>query len=90
MGELYYTPYEIYGDKLEETEEAVGGMAHSSGLWSLCDNTPPFQGNPMLHSEKEYDQHVIKMNQRLAYQGVLDKCNDVGITKSNCKKLRHR
>ena len=27
----------------------------------------------------EYNQHVIKKNQRLAYQGVLDNCKDVGI-----------
>ena len=57
-------------------------MAHSSELWSLCDNGPSFQANPMLHlrSEMKYDQHVIEMNQGLAYQGVLDNCKDVGIT----------
>ena len=49
-------------------------MAHSSELWSLCDNTPPFQVNPKLclRSEMEYDKHVIERNQQLVYQGVLD------------------
>ena len=37
--------------------------AHSSELWSLCDNAPSFQDNHMLRSEIEYDQHVIKTNQ---------------------------
>ena len=54
-------------------------MAHSSELWSLCDNAPLFQVNHMLRlrSEMEYDQHVIESNQQLAYQGVLDNCKDV-------------
>ena len=34
-GELYYQPYEIYGDDLNETEEAIDSMAHSSELWFL-------------------------------------------------------
>ena len=57
-------------------------MANSSELWSLCDNAPPFQVNPMLclRSEMEYGQKIIERKQRLAYQGLLDKCKDVGIT----------
>ena len=81
-GELYYPPYEIYGDNLNKTEEALNRMAHSSKLWSLFENTPSFQDDSMLHSEIEYDQHVIRKNQQLAYQGVLVKCKDVGITKA--------
>ena len=68
-GELYYQSCEIYEDDPAKTEEAIDMMAHSSELWSLCDNAPPFQVNPMLclHSEMEYDQQVIERNQRLAY-----------------------
>ena len=61
-------------------------MAHSGELWSLCDNTPSFQDNTMLRSEMEYNQQVIEMNQRLAYQGVLDNCNDVRITKAELQE----
>ena len=52
-GELYYQSCEIYGDDPTETEEAIDKMAHSSELWSLCDNAPSFQDNPMLCSELE-------------------------------------
>ena len=37
----------------------------------------------MFQSELLYDQHVIKRNQRIAYQGVLDNCEDVGITEAD-------
>ena len=42
----------------------------------------------MLHSELEYDQHVIKTNQRLAYQGVLDNYKDVEITKAELQEVQ--
>ena len=61
-------------------------MAHSSKLWSLCDNAPSFQDNTVLRSELEYDQHVIETNQRLAYQGVLDNCKDIGITEAELQE----
>ena len=41
-GELYYRSCKIYGDDPAETEKIIGMMAHSSELWSLCDNAPPF------------------------------------------------
>ena len=41
-GEFYYQSYEIYGDDPAKTEEAIDRMAHSSKLWSLCDNAPSF------------------------------------------------
>ena len=63
-------------------------MAHFSELWSLCDNTPSFQGNPMLRSWIKYDQHVIETNQRLAYQGVLDNCKDVGTTEAELQEAQ--
>ena len=58
--------------------------ANSSESWSLCDNTPPLQVHPMfsIRSEMEYDQQVMERNQRLAYQGLPDSCNDVGITET--------
>ena len=70
--ELYYQPYEIYGDELNKTDEAMGRLAHPSELWFLCDSASFFQDHPMLRFELEYDQCVIEMNQQLAYQGVLD------------------
>ena len=42
--ELYYTPYEIYGDELDKTKEVMTRTAHPSEMWSLCDNTPSFSG----------------------------------------------
>ena len=33
----------------------------------------------MFQCKLLYDQHVIKRNQQLAYQGVLNNCEDVGI-----------
>ena len=72
--ELYYQSCEIYGDDPAKTKEAIDMMAHSSELWSLCDNASSFQVNPMLClrsemeydqlcSEMEYDQQVIGRNQ---------------------------
>ena len=89
-GELYYQSCEIYGDDPAETEEAIDRMAHSSELWSLCDNAPSFQANSMLllRSEMAYDQRVIEVNQRLAYQGVLDNCKDVGITDTELQEAQ--
>ena len=52
-GEVYYQSCEIYGNNPTETEKAIDRIAHSSKLWSLCDNSPSFQDNPMLHSELE-------------------------------------
>ena len=87
-GELYYQPYKIYGNDFNKTEEAINRMAYSGKLWSLYDNTPSFQDNHMLRSEIEYDQKVIKTNQRLAYQGVLYNCKDVGITKAELQETQ--
>ena len=36
----------------------------------------------------EYDQQVMEKNQRLAYQGLLDNCNDVGITKAELQEAQ--
>ena len=36
-GELYYQLCAIYGDDPVKTEDAIGMMAHSSKLWSLCE-----------------------------------------------------
>ena len=35
----------------------------------------------MLRSELAYGQQLLKMNHPPAFQGVLDNCQDVGITK---------
>ena len=89
-GELYYQLCEIYGNDHAKTEEAIDMMAHSSELWSLCDNAPLLQVNPMvsLRSEMEYDQQVIERKQQHAYQGLLDNCNDVGITKAELQEAQ--
>ena len=88
FGEIYYQSCKIYEDDPAKTYEAIEMMANSSESRSLCDNAPPLQGHPILSlrsemefpSEMENDQQVMKRNQRLAYQGLLDNCNDVGIT----------
>ena len=79
-GELYYTPYEIYGDDPDKSEKAMTRMANSAELLSLCDSAPSFEDNPMLCSELEYDQQIIKMNQLLAFQGVLENYHNIDIT----------
>ena len=95
-GELYYQSCEIYRDDPAETEEAIDRMAHSSEVWSLCDNAPSFslcdnapsfQDNLTFRSELEYDQQVIERNQQLACQSVLDNCKDVGITGAELQKV---
>ena len=42
----------------------------------------------MFHSKLLYDQHVIERNQRLAYQGVLDNCEDIGITEAELQEAQ--
>ena len=41
-----------------------------------------------LHSDMEYDQQVIERNQQLAYQGLLDNCKNVGITKAELQEAQ--
>ena len=65
-------------------------IANSTESWSLCDGAPPLQDHPILNlgsenkynSEMDHDRQVMERNVRLAYQGLLDKCNDVGITEA--------
>ena len=85
---LYYTSCKIYRNDPAETEEAIDRIVHSSEIWTLCDNVPSFRDDSMFHSELLYDQHVIKKNQRLAYQGVLDNCEDVGITEAELQETQ--
>jgi len=75
-GELYYDSSEIYGDDLNDSEETINRLANSSEVWTLCDNTPSVEDDPLFISEFRYDQHVIDRNQRLAYQGLLDNYAD--------------
>ena len=65
-------------------------MANSSELWSICDNAPPLQVHPMLslRSEMEYDWQEMERNQRLAYQGLLDNCSNIGITKAELQEAQ--
>ena len=81
-GNPYYTLYVIYGGDHEKTDEAMMRMAHPNKLWSLCDSAPSFKDNPILCSELTYNQQLLKINQHLVCQGVLDNCNDVGITET--------
>mmetsp|Transcript_41755 Transcript_41755/g.46612 ORF Transcript_41755/g.46612 Transcript_41755/m.46612 type:complete len:242 (+) Transcript_41755:2105-2830(+) len=82
--ELYYESCEIYSDDPNESEEAINRLANSSKAWTLCDNTasPSLRDDSTFHSKFQYDKYVIERNQRLAYQGVLDNCEDVGITEA--------
>ena len=41
--ELYYTPYKIYGNPYG----SMTRIAYSTDIWSLCENKPSFQDNPM-------------------------------------------
>ena len=89
-GDLYYQPIEIYGDDPATLEEAIEMMANATQSWSLCDGAPPLQTHPILSlgsdkqykSEMEFDRQVIERNCQLAYQGLLDNCEDVGITEA--------
>ena len=92
-GEFYYQSCEIYGDNSTKTKKAIDRMAHSSEVWSLCDNATPLSlcdTAPSFHltlrSEMEYDQQVIERNQRLVYQGKLDNYKDVGITETELQE----
>ena len=90
FGEIYYQSCEIYEDDTSETDEAIEMMTNSSESWYLCDDASLLQGLPILSlcSEMEYDQQVMERNQRLAYQGLLDNCNDVGITKAELQEAQ--
>ena len=89
-GDLYYQSIEIYGDDPAATDEAIEMMANATQSWSLCDGAPPLPTHPILslesdmqyQSEMEFDRQVIERNNRLAYQGLLDNCEDVGITEA--------
>ena len=94
-GEFYYQLCGIYRDDPAKTEEAIDRMAHSSDIWSLCDDVPSLSlcdNAPSFHltlcSEMEYNQQVIERNQRLAYQGILDNYKDVGITEAELQKAQ--
>ena len=94
--EIYYQTCEIYGDDPDETDEAIEMMINSSESWSLCDGDPPLQGHPILsfrsekeyNSEMDYDCQKMERNQLLAYQGLLDNCNDVGITEAELQEAQ--
>ena len=65
-------------------------MANTIQLWSLCDGAPPLQGYPILslgsdkqyNSEMEFNRQMMEQNCRLAYQGLLDNYEDVGVTEA--------
>lgn len=45
-----------------------------------------FKDNQMLQSKLAYKQWLLKWNQRMAYQDVLDNCHDIGITETDLHK----
>ena len=71
-------------------------MANSTESWSLCDGAPPLQGYPILslgsekqyNSEMDFNRQVMERNCRLAYQGLLDNCDDVGVTEAEVQAAR--
>ena len=78
--ELYYKSCEIYGDDPNVSKEAIKRLANS-GEVSWTNASPLLLGDDsMFYEGFLYDQYVIKRNTRLAYQGILDNCEDVGIT----------
>ena len=36
----------------------------------------------------DYERQIMERNQRLAYQGLLDNCNDVGITEAELQEAQ--
>ena len=71
-------------------------MANATQSWSLCDGAPPLQDHPILSlgsdkqydSEMDYDRQVMDRNCCMAYQGLLDNCEDVGITEAEVQAAR--
>ena len=77
--ELYYESCEIYGDDPNDSEEAIDRLANSGEVsWNNA-SSPSLGDDSTFHSDFLYDQYVIERNQPLAYQGMLDNCEDVGI-----------
>ena len=70
--------------------------ANATQSWSLCDGAPPLQDYPILslgsdkqyNSEMDFDRQVMERNCRLAYQGLLDNCDDVGVTEAKVQAAR--
>ena len=74
MGEFYYKSCDLYGDPSESTIL----LAHSTDVWTLCDiptDIPP-DIPPDCHDSTADDQ-ILEDNQRMAYQGMLDRCSDL-------------
>ena len=65
-------------------------MDKSTKSWSLCDGAPPLQGHPILsfgfkkqyNTDMDFDWQVMEQKFCLAYQGLLDNCNDVEVTEA--------
>ena len=78
--ELYYESCEIYVDNPYDSKEAIKRLANS-GEVSWTNASPLSIGDDSTdHSDFLYHQYVIDRNKRLAYLGMLDNCEDVGIT----------
>ena len=76
MKDFYYESCDLYGDIRESTTL----LAHSTDVWTLCDIPPdvPIDIPPDLHDSFADDQ-VLEDNQRMAYQGMLDRCSDLNV-----------
>ena len=80
--ELYYESCEIYGDDPEDSEQAQSRLANSGEITWDAIHSHSLGDDSEFQSDFLYDQFVIERNQRMAYQGRLDKLEDVGITEA--------
>ena len=81
--ELYYESCEIYGDDPNDSKEAIQRLANSGEISWTKTSTPLLRDDSMFYEDFLYDQYVIERNVRLAYQGILNDCEDVGITEAD-------
>ena len=81
MGEFYYKSCNLYGDTCESTTL----LAHSTDVWTLCDIPPDI---PPDLKDSIADVQLLEDNQRLAYQGMLDRCSDFNVFETDIEEAQ--
>ena len=77
MGEFYSKSCDLYGDTCESTAL----LAHSTDIWTLCDIPPDLPDNIV-------DDQILEDNQRMAYQGMLDRCSDLNVFETDIEEAQ--
>ena len=67
-GRILLESCDLYGDTCESTTL----LAHSTNIWTLCDIPPDL-------TDSIADDQLLEDNQRMAYQGMLDRCSDINV-----------